>query len=128
MTLGPRGTGIGGVFIRSADPEALYRWYERHLGLRRDGDTAVVLRWADDGASGSTVFAIFPADTTYFGPGGQSFMVNIRVHDLDGLLARLAAEGVTIDPRRENFPYGRFAWIVDLDGNRVELWEPPALG
>ena len=128
MTLGPRGTGIGGVFIRSADPEALYRWYERHLGLRRDGDTAVVLRWADDGPSGSTVFAIFPADTTYFGTGGQTFMVNIRVHDLDGLLTRLADEGVWIDPRREDFPYGRFAWIADLDGNRVELWEPPALG
>ena len=74
MTGGPRGTGIGGVFFRSPDPEALYRWYQRHLGLRRDGDTAVVLRWADDGASGSTVFAIFPADTTYFGPGTQSFM------------------------------------------------------
>ncbi len=128
MTLGPRGTGVGGVFFRSTDPEALYRWYERHLGLRRDGDTAVVLRWADESAGGSTVFAIFPADTTYFGPGGQSFMVNIRVHDLDGLLAQLAADGIWIDPRREDFPYGRFAWIVDLDGNRVELWEPPASG
>ena len=87
-----------------------------------------MLRWADDRASGSTVFAIFPADTTYFGPGGQAFMVNIRVHDLDGLLAQLAADGIWIDPRREDFPYGRFAWIVDPDGNRVELWEPPASG
>ena len=65
---------------------------------------------------------------TYFGPGGQAFMVNFRVHDLDGLLARLAADGVKIDPRREDYPYGRFAWIVDPDGNRVELWEPPASG
>ena len=128
MTDGPRATGIGGVFFRSADPEALYRWYERHLGLRREGDTAVVLRWADDAPTGSTVFAIFPRDTSYFGPSGQQFMVNVRVHDLDGLLARLAAEGVTIDPRREDYPYGRFAWIVDPDGNRVELWEPPASG
>jgi catechol 2,3-dioxygenase-like lactoylglutathione lyase family enzyme len=128
MTGDPRATGVGGVFFRSADPEALYRWYEQHLGLRRDGDTAVVLRWADDRSSGSTVFAIFPLDTGYFGRSGQPFMVNLRVHDLDGLLARLAADGVEIDPRREDFPYGRFAWIVDPDGNRVELWEPPASG
>jgi predicted enzyme related to lactoylglutathione lyase len=94
--------------------------------LRRDGDEAVVLHWADDGPSGSTVFAIFPRDTSYFGPGGQQFMVNLRVHDLDGLLTRLAAEGVTIDPRRKDLPYGQFGWIVDPDGNRVELWEPPA--
>lgn len=125
MSEGPRATGIGGVFFRSADPDALYRWYERHLGLRRDGDEAVVLRWADDAPSGSTVFAIFPRDTSYFGPGGQQFMVNLRVRDLDGLLTRLAAERVAIDPRREDFSYGRFAWIVDPEGNRVELWEPP---
>jgi catechol 2,3-dioxygenase-like lactoylglutathione lyase family enzyme len=128
MTGVPRATGVGGVFLRSADPEALYRWYERHLGLRRAGDTAVVLRWADDSAAGSTVFAVFPRDTGYFGSSGQPFMVNFRVTDLDGLLARLAGDGVDIDPRREDHPYGRFAWIVDLDGNRVELWEPPASG
>jgi catechol 2,3-dioxygenase-like lactoylglutathione lyase family enzyme len=128
MTGGPRATGVGGAFFGSADPEALYRWYEQHLGLRRDGDTAVVLRWADDSPRGSTVFAIFPLDTGYFGPSGQRFMVNLRVHDLDGLLRRLAADGIAIDPRREDFPHGRFGWIVDPDGNRVELWEPPASG
>jgi catechol 2,3-dioxygenase-like lactoylglutathione lyase family enzyme len=128
MTGDPRATGVGGVFFRSADPEALYRWYEQHLGLRRDGDTAVVLRWADDSPSGSTVFAIFPLDTGYFGPGGRPFMVNLRVRDLDGLLTQLATDGIEIDPRREDYPYGRFAWIVDPDGNRVELWEPPASG
>jgi len=128
MTDTPRATGVGGVFFRAADPEALHRWYEQHLGLRRDGDTAVVLRWADDSASGSTVFAIFPHDTDYFGKNGQSFMVNFRVNDLDALLARLAADGVDVDPHREDQPYGRFAWIVDPEGNRVELWEPPASG
>ena len=102
MTDGPRATGVGGVFLRSADPEALYLWYERHLGLRRAGDTAVVLRWADDSPSGSTVFAIFPRDTSYFGTGRQPFMVNLRVRDLDGLLIRLAAAGVQIDPRRDS--------------------------
>jgi predicted enzyme related to lactoylglutathione lyase len=86
----PRATGIDGVFLRSSDPEALYRWH--------------------------------------FGSSGQPFMANFQVHDLDGLLARLGAAGVHIDPRREDFPYGRFAWIVDPDGNRVELWEPPAPG
>ncbi|MEA2660785.1 MAG: hypothetical protein QOH08_357 [Chloroflexota bacterium] len=128
MNDGPRVTGVGGVFFRSSDPERLYQWYERHLGLRREGDSAVVLRWADDGPTGSTVFAIFPSDTEYFGSSGREFMVNLRVRDLDGLLRRLAAEGVQIDPRREAFPYGRFAWITDPDGNRVELWEPPASG
>ena len=117
-------TGIGGVFFRSPDPERSYAWYEKHLGLRRS-DGAVVLQYADD-PTGSAVFAIFPHDTGYFGPGGQQFMLNLRVRDLDALLARLRADGVEVDPNVETAPYGRFAWIVDVDGNRVELWEPTA--
>jgi predicted enzyme related to lactoylglutathione lyase len=126
MSADQRATGVGGVFFRSADPESPYRWYERHLGLRREGDSAVVLRWAGDSPAGSTVFAIFPRDSDYFGPRGQPFMVNLRVRDRDGLLGHVSAEGIEIDPQRADVPYGRFAWIVDPDGNRVELWEPPA--
>ncbi len=118
-------TGIGGVFFHSRDPEALYRWYERHLGLTREPDGSVLFRWAEPG---ETVFAIFPHDTKYFGPRGQSFMINFRVDDLDALLSALAAEGVEIDPKREEYPYGKFAWIVDPDGNRIELWQPPGGG
>ena len=72
-----------------------------------------------------TVWAVFPRDTTYFGAGPQTCMLNYRVDDLDALLTALAADGVTIDPHRENADYGRFAWIVDPEGNRIELWEPP---
>ena len=72
-----------------------------------------------------TVFAIFPDDTTYFQPGRSDFMINFRVEDLDGLLEALRAEGVEIDPKREEFEYGRFAWIMDPEGNRIELWQPP---
>jgi predicted enzyme related to lactoylglutathione lyase len=116
-----RVTGIGGVFFRSRDPEAIYRWYERHLGITRESGS-VIFRWAEPG---ETAFAIFPHDTEYFGSGGQSFMINFRVDDLDALLSALAAEGVEIDPQREEYPFGRFAWIVDPVGNRIELWEPP---
>jgi predicted enzyme related to lactoylglutathione lyase len=71
-----------------------------------------------------TVFAHFPIETRYFGDGPQSFMLNFRVDDLDGLLTQLETAGVRIDEKRENYPYGRFAWIWDPEGNRVELWQP----
>ena len=120
-----RAVGVGGVFFKARDPKALSQWYETHLGLGgRVSDEALVL----DGPSsmGSTVFATFPEDTRYFGDGPQQFMVNFRVDDLGALLENLAAAGVRIDPRREDYPYGRFAWIWDPEGNRVELWEPKA--
>jgi predicted enzyme related to lactoylglutathione lyase len=83
-------------------------------------------------SAGKTVFAHFPLDTGYFGDGApqspQQFMVNFRVDDLDRLLLQLAAAGVRIDPRREDYSYGRFAWIWDLEGNRVELWQPLPAG
>lgn len=116
-------TGIGGVFFRSRDLESLYAWYEKHLGIKREADGSVLFQWGKSG--GETVWAIFPHDTEYFGPSGQSFMLNFRVDDLDALMAHLEAAGVEIDPKREEAPYGKFGWIVDPDGNRIELWEPP---
>jgi catechol 2,3-dioxygenase-like lactoylglutathione lyase family enzyme len=122
-----RVTGIGGVFFKSKDPERLYAWYERHLGLKRDqaAGGAVLFRWADDhGGDGMTVWSIFREDTTYFQPSQSNLMINYRVADLDALLETLREEGVEIDPKRDE-SYGRFAWIMDPDGNRIELWEPP---
>lgn len=123
-----RVTGIGGVFIQSKDPERLYAWYERHLGVKRDpaAGGSVVFNWRDDaGGDGMTVWSIFPENSPYFHPSRANFMINYRVADIDALLEVLRAEGVEIDPKREDFDYGRFAWIMDPDGNRIELWEPP---
>jgi predicted enzyme related to lactoylglutathione lyase len=116
--------GIGGVFFKARDPKALSQWYETHLGIvgRVSGDA---LTFDGPGSTGMTVFAQFPADTKYFGDGPQPFMVNFRVDDLDGLLSQLGAAGVRIDPKRSE-EYGKFAWIWDPEGNRVELWEPEA--
>jgi predicted enzyme related to lactoylglutathione lyase len=124
-----RVTGLGGIFFKSVDPKKLYAWYEKHLGIPVDaGGSAAMFEWCDAHNSdikGTTVWSIFPRDTKYFGPGDQSAMINYRVENLDALLEALTAEGVEIDPHREDSDYGRFAWIIDPDGNRIELWEPP---
>jgi catechol 2,3-dioxygenase-like lactoylglutathione lyase family enzyme len=121
-----RVTGLGGVFFKAQDPERLYRWYEQHLGLRRENG-AVFFRWREKESDqpGTTVWSLFPQDTKYFEPSAAPFMLNYRVDHLDELLAALRAAGVPVDDRREDSEYGRFAWITDPEGNRVELWEPP---
>jgi len=119
-----RVTGIGGVFIRARDPNALGEWYERHLGVPFAQGFARFLWREDPDPEASTMWAPFEQDTSYFGPGSQQAMVNFRVDDLEGLLADLAAAGVEIAPERSEESYGRFAWISDPEGNRVELWEP----
>ncbi len=114
--------GVGGVFLKARDPQALSAWYAAHLGIpEQEGGS---LAFDGPGSAGMTVFAHFPLDSPYFGDGPQPCMVNFRVDDLDQLLAQLAAAGVRIDPRREEYAYGRFAWIWDPEGNRVELWQP----
>lgn len=121
-----RVTGIGGIFFKAKDPEALGAWYRDHLGFA-PGPGGVVFEWRDKERPeeiGQTVWAPFKEDTTYFAPSKAPFMLNLRVEDLDATLAALAAEGVTID-KREDSEYGRFAWIMDPEGNRLELWEPP---
>jgi predicted enzyme related to lactoylglutathione lyase len=123
-----RATGIGGVFFRAKDPAALSAWYGAHLGVPFEGDMGGVFRWREsDGADAMTIWSPFENDTTYFGDAAQQVMINYRVADMDGLLEALRAEGVTIADRKDE-PYGKFAWIVDPEGNRVELWEPPKAG
>jgi len=121
-----RVTGIGGIFLRARDPKALSAWYAQHLGIQLADYGGATFLWSDEvpPSTGSTTWSLFPADTTYFGSGQQSTMVNYRVDDLDALLVQLAAAGVPIDPNREDYPYGRFAWITDPEGNRLELWQP----
>jgi inosine/xanthosine triphosphatase len=124
----PRVTGLGGVFFKSVDPEALWAWYEKHLGMARE-DGAVLFRWrgaAPGGGPGMTVWSLFKQDTKYFDPSPAPMMLNYRVADLDAVLAALAGEGVAINPKREDSEYGRFAWIFDPEGNKIELWQPPA--
>jgi predicted enzyme related to lactoylglutathione lyase len=125
-----RVTGIGGIFLRAHDPKALGAWYAKHLGIKLTEWGGAKFLWSDEvpPATGSTAWSLFPVNTAYFGPGTptgpQSAMVNYRVDDLDALLAQLEAAGVSIDPKRENASYGRFAWITDPEGNRLELWQP----
>jgi predicted enzyme related to lactoylglutathione lyase len=122
-----RVTGIGGIFLRARDPKALGAWYAQHLGIQITDWGGANFLWSDEvpPTTGSTAWSLFPAETKHFGPGPQTAMVNYRVDDLDGLLAQLAAAGVPIDPHREeDASFGRFAWITDPEGNRVELWQP----
>jgi predicted enzyme related to lactoylglutathione lyase len=118
--------GVGGIFLKARDPKALSAWYATHLGIADQGGGT--LGFDGPESAGMTVFSHFPLDTAYFGEGEQQSMVNFRVDHLDQLLTDLAAAGVRIDPKRDDYPYGRFAWIWDLEGNRVELWQPPAEG
>lgn len=122
-----KATGLGGVFVRARDPKRLTAWYADHLGLPVTEWGGVVFVWEQCAAPegcGCTVWSLFPPDTEYFGGSEQAAMLNFRVDDLDALLAELAAKGVWIDAKRQNETNGRFAWIKDGEGNRVELWEP----
>lgn len=121
-----RVTGVGGVFLRSPAPQRLAAWYEEHLGIRMSHGTSANLLWKDEGPAGTgmTVWSVFKHDTSYFGAQTQQTMINYRVDDLDALLAKLKKAGVWIDPKREDASYGKFAWIQDCDGNRLELWQP----
>ncbi len=124
-----RVTGIGGLFFKAEDPEKLKTWYSEHLGLAPNDHGTVAFEWRDldePERVGSTLWAPFKRDTTYFDPSLKPFMVNFRVADLDALLEQLREEGVEVDDKVEEYEYGRFGWIMDPEGNRIELWEPPA--
>ena len=115
-------TGFGGIFLRANDPKALYQWYERHLGVvKSEGGFS----YPGPTQYPQIVFALFKPEDAYF-PPTQKAMINLQVDDLDGVLDRLIAEGVTVDPKRESYDFGKFGWVTDPEGNRVELWQPVA--
>ena len=118
--------GIGGIFFKSANRDQMREWYSKHLGISDKGGGAMLpWRQSDDPEKKHvTVWSVFPSTTDYFGPGPAPFMINYIVEDLDALLERLKGEGVKIDEKRMNESYGRFAWIYDAEGNKIELWEP----
>jgi predicted enzyme related to lactoylglutathione lyase len=122
-----RVTGIGGVFFKStSDPKALAAWYEKNLGMKLESFGAAILRWPEDKAEdkGVTVWHLADKESEWFSPSRSSFMINYRVDDMAGLLAQLTANGVEIFKGPESHENGKFAWIMDPDGNKVELWEP----
>ena len=123
-----RVTGVGGVFLRSKNPGAMAKWYAEHLGVVLNDFNGAAFQWSDEvpKGTGMTVWSAFPEATEYFGEGQQAVMLNYRVDDLDALLEALSTKGVWVDPKRQDEGYGKFGWIKDCDGNRVELWEPLA--
>lgn len=124
-----RVVGIGGIFFKGRDPEALRAWYARHLGLDVESWGGTVFRWnrADGpGEHGNTTWSIFAEGSDYFAPSGAPFMVNYIVQDLHAVLTALRSEGCDVETKVEESDFGKFGWVMDPEGNRVELWQPPA--
>jgi len=123
-----RVTGIGGVFFKSSDPEKLKQWYQEHLGIECMPGNGAIFSWRDSDnpeEEGMTIWSLFKAETKYFDPSTAPFMINYRVVDLHALLAVLREEGVQVDDKVSEDEFGKFAWVMDPEGNRIELWEPP---
>jgi predicted enzyme related to lactoylglutathione lyase len=121
-------TGIGGIFFKCKDPKQMREWYQTHLGLKNDPyGTKFEWRQAEDSTKkGSTVWSPFPETTHYFEPSTKDYMINYRVGNLEALVEELKKAGVTVTDKIEASEYGKFVHILDLEGNKVELWEPPA--
>lgn len=115
-------TGIGGIFFRARDPESLKAWYQEHLGL--PGENGYTLFKSSPDKEEILTWSLFADDTEYFGDRSQQYMINMRVDDLDAILARLRGIGTVVDKHVQEESYGKFAWFIDPEGNRVELWEP----
>ncbi|MBX7215221.1 MAG: VOC family protein [Thermoflexales bacterium] len=123
-----RVTGIGGIFFKARDPQGLAAWYREHLGLELQEWGGVVFQWAgtdNPSGQGSTIWSPFDEGSDYFLPGRAPFMINFRVADLHALLAALRQEGCDVQDKVEDSPLGKFGWVIDPEGNKVELWEPP---
>jgi predicted enzyme related to lactoylglutathione lyase len=124
-----RVTGIGGIFFNARDPVVLRDWYRRHLGIDVQEWGGTAFTWTDaDGkpTGGTTIWSVGSSDGDHFAPSKASFMVNYRVDDLDALLQALRGEGCNVLDRTEDSEYGKFGWVIDPEGNKVELWQPPA--
>jgi predicted enzyme related to lactoylglutathione lyase len=120
-----RVNGIGGVFFKARDPKKMAAWYRDHLGIENKGGYAIFAWREKDNPDriGRTVWTLFPTNTSYFGSSAAPMMINYRVANLERMLAQLRRAGVAVE-KVEDFAYGRFAWITDPEGNRIELWEP----
>ena len=123
-----RVVGIGGVFIKSKDPEALKAWYRTHLGMDIQDWGGMAFQWStpeNPNPDGATVWSVFAESSPYFAPSNSQFMVNYRVENLHAVLDVLRTEGCEVDSKTDESEFGKFGWVMDPDGNRVELWEPP---
>lgn len=123
-----RVTGIGGIFFKTRDPVGLRAWYKDHLGISVQAWGGAAFEWNSPDnprGVGTTAWSLFPADTTHFAPSAAPFMVNYRVADLHALLAALRSEGVHVEEEINESEHGKFAWVMDPEGNKIELWEPP---
>lgn len=123
-----RVTGIGGIFFKAKDAPALWAWYKRHLGIDVQEWGGTVFHWTDSEGKpigGTTTWSIGPDEGDYFAPSNAKFMVNYRVEDLHGLVKVLKEEGCTVLEPIQESEYGKFAWVMDPEGNKVELWQPP---
>lgn len=122
--------GVGGIFFACEDVDATRGWYERVLGMTAEAFGAFILPYTQatdrHGPAAVSVFTPFPRDADYFAPSDLPFMINLMVDDLDAMLARVDAEGVAQVKPREDSDYGAFAWIMDPDGRKIELWQPPS--
>ena len=124
-----RVTGIGGIFFKAKDAPALHEWYKRHLGIDVQSWGGTSFSWSDADdkpTGGSTVWSVTPETSKQFAPSTASFMVNYRVDDLYALVAALKDEGCNVLDKIDDSEYGKFAWVIDPEGNKVELWQPPA--
>jgi len=122
-----RVTGVGGIFIKAKDPKALQEWYRVHLGIGEEGKDWAEFHWLekkDPPEPGMTVWSVMPDNTDYFDPSTAPFMINYRVEDIDAVAAALESEGILVKWHTDE-DFGRFCWISDPEGNRIELWEPP---
>ena len=117
-------TGIGGIFFKAKDPKVLAAWYRDVLGLPLEVWGGAALRYDAPKHPSALIWSTFPATTNYFAPSSSQFMINYAVDDIDAVVARLLAKGVTVLKRSDDDPNGRFAWILDPEENKIELWEP----
>jgi predicted enzyme related to lactoylglutathione lyase len=123
-----RVTGIGGIFFKAKDPEGMRAWYKTHLGVDVQDWGGAAFSWSgDDGkpTGGSTIWSISAMDSSTYAPSSAPFMINYRVADVDALLAALREEGCNVVGDSEDSEYGKFGWVLDPEGNKVELWQPP---
>ncbi len=119
-------TGIGGIFFKAKDPKALAAWYRDVLGLPLESWGGAMLKYDAPGHPPMLVWNAFPAGTDYFAPSDRQYMINYAVDDLDAFLARIEAKGVKVLKRDDSDPSGKFAWIMDPEGSKLELWQPVA--